>query len=119
MIEDLSDAIAMLETGSYTVTRQAESTRVNGRVSQPAPTTLTIGASIQPAKSRELELLPEGYRGRGGQVCFTTTPLRTADGTGQLPDLVEVDGVLHEAVSIDGWESAANYQRVMLVRRAT
>lgn len=112
---DLSDAIAELASGTYTVTRRAAPTNVNGYAVPGATSTFTIKASIQPAPGRALDLLPEGYRGRGGQLCYTATALRTAQ-SGQVPDLVSVDGVQHEAVELGTWEALGNYQAVALVR---
>lgn len=112
---DLSDAIAELASGTYTVTRRAAPTNVNGYAVPGASSTFTITASIQPAPGKALDLLPEGYRGRGGQLCYTSTPLRTAQ-SGQVPDLVNVDGVQHEAVELATWEALGNYQALVLVR---
>ena len=115
MIADLADVIALCASGTYSVTRRAAPTVVNGYAVPGATSTLSITASVQPAPGRALDLLPEGYRNRGGLLCFTATVLRTAQ-AGQVPDLVTVDGVQHEAVQIAGWEALGNYQAVMLVR---
>lgn len=115
MIEDLADAIAELSSGSYTVTRRANPTNVNGYVVAGSTSTFSVVASIQPAPGKTLDLLPEGYRGRGGQVCFCATPLRTAQ-AGQVPDLISVGGIAHEVVGIGTWEDLGGYQRTILVR---
>ena len=116
MHEDMSDAIALLGGDSqYTVTRPVAPANINGIFVPGSTTTFQITASIQPAPGRTLDLLPEGYRGRGGQICFTSTPLRTAL-SGQVPDLVTYKGELHECVTVETWEELGNYQRIVLVR---
>ncbi len=115
---DMSDAISELASGSYTVTRRAAPMNVNGYAVAGASSTISIIASIQPLPGKAQDLLPEGYRGRGGYICYTSTPLVTAK-AGQLPDLVQVDGEDCEAIELKTWEALGNYQAVALVRLPT
>lgn len=115
LVADMADAIALLASGTYSVTRRAAPVNQNGYLVPGSTSSFSIVASIQPAPGKALDLLPEGYRGRGGQLCYTATPLRTAQ-AGQVPDLVSVGGELHEAVELKTWEALGNYQAVILVR---
>lgn len=115
MIEDMSDAIALLSSGTYTVTRRAPPTNVNGYATPGATSTFTITASVQPAPGKVTELLPEGWRNRDTREAFTSTPLRTAK-AGQIPDVVTIEGSPFQAYSIEPFEELGNFQAVILVR---
>ena len=119
MIEDMSDAIDMLSSGTYTVTRPGPTTFNAGRKGPISSTTFEIVASVQPAPGRTLETLPEGFRDRGGSVLYTKTLLRTSDGGAQEPDSVSIDGVAHQVASCSPWAELGNYYRAVVVRAAT
>lgn len=115
MVEDLSDAIALLGSGTYVVTRPGPSTLTSGRKVAVAATTFSIDASVQPAPGRTLENLPEGFRDRGGYVLFTTTLLRTSDGAAQEPDSVQLADGPHQVAAVEPWAALGNYYRVVVV----
>lgn len=115
----MSDAIDMLSSGTYQVTRPGPSLLVNGRKAPSSSSAFSIVASVQPAPGRTLETLPEGFRDRGGFVLFTTTELRTSDAGAQEPDSVSIDGVEHQVASCAPWAQLGNYYRAVVVRAAT
>jgi hypothetical protein len=66
----------ILGSASFTRTRYAASTVVNGRTVNGATTTSTITGSVQPLTGREVERLPEGVRQRVTLKIYTTAELR-------------------------------------------
>ena len=116
MIVDLSDVVALLASGTYTVTRPAASTITSGRKVAGTPTTFTITASVHPTPGRVLELLPEGFRGRGGVTLYTSTKLKGAAGVNQEPDVVTIDGEAHQVATVEDWSALGNYYRAICVR---
>ena len=101
----LRDAIDVFATGTYTVTRTAASTYVNGREVTGATTTFKIAASIQPLQGRidgrVLQVLAEGRHTNNIRVVFTKTALRSIS----APDKVTIDGELWEVFAVERWEA--------------
>jgi hypothetical protein len=80
----LLNSIASLNTGTYTVTRTASGSLTQGRFTPGGTTTLDIEAVVQPySGGRKMLPLPEGIRAEDTKLLHTTTPLRTADNTGE------------------------------------
>lgn len=119
MIEDMSDAIALLSSGTYTVTRPGASALLNGRKIAATSSTFSIVASAQPTPGRVLQNLPEGFRDRGGYTLYTKTELRTSNGSGQEPDSVSIDGVAHQVAECKPYAALGNFYRAIVVRART
>lgn len=116
-MEDMSDVIDLLESGTYMVTRPAGETFVDGVAVPGTPTTFPITASIQPLGGLEIQRLPDGFRNGEAKSCFTSTKLRTLDAT--MPDAVLVDGLQFQVQSCEDWSALGNYYRAVLVRPAS
>lgn len=99
-----TDAIGSLATGSYTVTRHAAGTRVQGRSVPGAVSTFSIIASVQPVTGRQLQDLPEGQRGTETIAIYTRTELKTRSADSE-PDLVDNEGVPFEVVRVERWRA--------------
>jgi hypothetical protein len=169
-MDDLSDAIALAETGTYVVTRSPVLPFVNGLAVQamlaaawvtatvyppgalvsndgqvyqttaggtsggtapigtgaaindggvlwnwvaPAATQFTASGSAQPMSGRELDRLPELYRGKENMVFFTPTMLRTVDEDGG-PDYISVDGRDWQVSMRQNWAILGNFYKVTL-----
>lgn len=101
---DFGDLVQSFLTHTLTVTRRGASQVVRGRVVAPAPTTLTIAASVQPASGRDLLRLPEGRRTTETRVIYTTTQLLVgAQGGANEADLVQLDGNTWEIQMVEVW----------------
>ena len=97
---------------NLTVTRASAGNYPGGRFVDGGSTTLTVRASVQPAKSSEVQRLPEGLRGKGTRTIFCTTELKAQNETDGTPaDLVEVNGELWEVQIIDFWGDHASGMR--------
>lgn len=116
--EDLSDAVALLASGSYVVRRRAARALVDGRARDLDPATLSsIVASVQPASGREIDRLPEGLRDREVMALFTSASLEAAKPSLGLPgDVVEIDGFDFEVASHERWTALGNFSRYVVVR---
>lgn len=111
---DLSDAVAELASGSYTVRRYTQAI-VGGRAQRTETGTLTIVGSVQPATGRDVALLPQGYEVSEALTLFSSTELRTADGAAQLPDVVEVDGRRFTVQRVERWDALGGFFRAVLL----
>jgi hypothetical protein len=116
-MDDLSDVIALLSSGTYAVTRRGPAAFTAGRAVQAAPTTLTITASVQPIRGRELDRLEELYRTRELQALWTATELRTAGAAGEA-DTVEIGGASWQVQSVESWAELGGYWKVLVARMA-
>lgn len=118
MMEDLSDVVALLSSGSYTVTRYtADSYDSNGIAVQGTSSTLSIGASVQPASGRDLQLLPEGRRTIETMKLWTATLLTTSESSAGA-DRISIDGATFEVVNVERWGPLGNYTKA-LVQKVT
>lgn len=91
-----------LNMKSYTTTRTAKGTPVNGRYSPGSQTTITVRANVQPYGGSQ-ETLPEGRHVETTLKLFTATKLFTVDEPGFEPDQLSVDGEAYEVFNVDGW----------------
>jgi hypothetical protein len=117
--DDLSDAVAMLASGSYTVTRPVAASLVDGWAvpGLSAVQTFAIVASVQPASGRDVERLPEGLRDRETMALFTATELRVAVPASGLPgDRLEVDGFTFEVHAHERWAALGNFHRYVILK---
>ena len=112
----------ILGSASFTRTRYAASTVVNGEPVAGATTTTTITGSVQPLTGREVERLPEGVRQRVTLKIYTTAELRAADPTTspkRRGDEVTVDGEVFEVTEVSQHTQLLPHYRAYLMRRAT
>lgn len=114
MIDDMSDVISQLGTGTYEVTRYS-STTTGGRVSTAVASTFEIEAHVQPLTGREIDRLPELLRARETRAVFTTTALRTGY-TGQQPDRITINGAAWEVEKVEPWDTLGGYHRAIVAR---
>lgn len=95
----LRGAIASFATGTYTFTRRAPSTRVDGRSVLGAPTAFDAVACVQPASGKTLFSLPEAFRVGASWVIYCTTALRVDD------RFVDDDGVTCRITHVMDWRA--------------
>lgn len=117
MLEDMSDAIDLLGSGSYNVTRRAVPLMVDGRVLPSSSTALVVSGSLQPSSGRDVQRLPEGLRDRETIVFFTSTELQAADpATGEPGDRLVANGHTFEVQTHERWQDLGNFHRFVLVK---
>lgn len=112
----MSDVLALLGTGTYSVTRPTTPTLVSGRVVQGvASVPFSTAGSIQPLSGRDLQRLPEGDRATEQFWYFTSTRLQTADAaSGQVADVVDVGGESFEVQSVEDWSASGSFYRARI-----
>lgn len=101
-----------------TVRREGQGQFVNGLWQRGAPQTLTVTASVQPASPTDLEVLPEGRRGRKAFKVYTSSTLRESDQqNGGQPDRIRIAGQWYEVAHVQRWENnLINHHEVLVVR---
>lgn len=108
-VEDLSDVIFQLQSGTYTVTRSAPGViGSDGRLVPGSQSTFSILASVQPMTGRDLLRLPEGQRTKENLKIWSQTQLFTS-GAGQDPDTVAVDDADFQVQMCRRWGPNGNY----------
>lgn len=115
---DLSYALERFAVpGGITVIRREPGGYVNGRVG-PATEERTVGveASVQPAGTKDLELLPEGMRSKESKAIWTEFALRVGEADGPLADRVEIDGEIFEVHATENYQAMAGYTKAIAVR---
>jgi len=119
---DTAGVIASFLTGTYTVTRTADDTMTHGRATAGSSSTLTIKASVQPAKGDDLLLLAEGRRATETRVVYTTTELGVGIGPNKA-DRLSIDGVDWQVQHVESWRpdplTPAPYFRCLVQRVVT
>lgn len=119
------ESIDSLATGTYTVTRRAAGTWVNGVYTpNPITTTFTIRAVVQPAFNlnrviggADMRHLDEGQFIWDTQVLYTQTPLVTRTTTND-PDIITIDGDDWTAFRVEKWDLAGQvHYRVIMSRK--
>lgn len=109
----LLGAIASLSTGSYTRTRYAAGTTVDGLYTAGAASTATIDASVQPVRGAELQSLPEGRHADDSRVVYTESELRVSP----VPDRVTIGGEAFEVFKVEPWTAhGVTYYRALVSR---
>jgi hypothetical protein len=79
---------------------------VDGRWTPAAPQPITVVASVQPLRGKELESLPEGRRQASAFKVYTDFALRTVDDKGtKMPDQLVVDGLKYEVIKVYPFQS--------------
>ena len=114
-VEDLSDAVLMLASGTYTVTRRGSTTLVNGRRTAPSTSTLSVRALAYPMSGRDKLSLPEGLRTRETMAVVTVEELQTAEGSVE-PDLISIDGDTFEVQKVERWDKLGKFWRSIVAR---
>lgn len=116
-MDDLSDVIQLLQSGTYVVTRPDATTLLNGRRVEPTTTTFEITASAQPASGRAIAALPEGLRSTEAMEIYTSAELRQArPEAGVEADRIAVDGAVFEVVNVKRWNKLGNFYRATITR---
>ncbi len=107
-ILDAAGIISRLRTAaSYTVTRRAKATYVDGVVVPGATSTFTIAAVVASTSGRDLKRLPEGRSSTDMQTIYTPTTLYVGAQNGNYEsDLVSLNGDQWEVQFADVWPSA-------------
>ena len=113
----LAAAIAIFQTGTYTVTRTAAGTTTAGRYTPGSTSTFSIDAVVQPVTGREFTPMPEPPAGHETKLLHTVTALQTL-GLARA-DRVALDGgepwvVYHT----EGWSHIGETFTRALVSRA-
>lgn len=89
------------------VSRAGVVTWANGEPTTGEPEALTIQASVQPAKARELLDFPEAERTTEWLRLYTATELKTADEEAMtVADEVTWRGKAYQVRSVEPWEAA-------------
>jgi hypothetical protein len=107
----LLDSITSLATGTYTVTRRAAGTYVNGRyVKGPVTATLQVVAVEMPAfnmnriiAGRDLKHDDQGQYATSLRVLYTIDELYTRR-AGFDPDEVQIDGSTWTVTRVEKWD---------------
>jgi hypothetical protein len=115
-LEDMSDVIEMLASGTYTVTRRSPPAFLAGRRQPPIEAVFTTIGSVQPASGQVVDRLPEGKRNHEAMTMWCQVQLKTAE-AGQEPDVVAIDGASFEVESCKRWAALGNYYEAVLTRR--
>ena len=114
---DLADAIE--ETAvTVEVVRTLPAPVVRGRVAAaPEERRFKISASVQPLKSKDLQLLPEGMRNAGAVKIFSHMELFSGNhAEGRLPDRLHYRGIVYQVQIVDDWHDLGDYYRVIATR---
>lgn len=100
----VTDSIGALATGTYSVSRRASGSFTQGRYTPGTLALLTITASVQPVRGRDLRVLPEGQRAEDTRVVYTTTELRTRTDSTE-PDRVSIGGEPFNVFRVEKWDA--------------
>lgn len=102
------------------IKRRSAGAYVNGFFQPGDETTITIQASVQPAGSREVQLLPEGRRDAGAFSLFTDAALQVAqEGTGKNNDIALLEGAEYEIMAEMPWQNNLIPHRAYIAARVT
>lgn len=114
--EDLADAIELLASGVYSVTRRGVSVYdANGRLGTPTQGTFETLGLLHPLKGLELQRLPENLRNREVMAFFTRDELHTVDHT--EPDSIYAEGAYWEVQTVERWQALGNFFRCLVARK--
>jgi hypothetical protein len=97
--------MSLFKTRSVTVKTPA-GTFTNGKWVAGTPTnSRTVNCTIQPMKSKELELLPEGRRELESYKMYCSNKLNTITDNGNNPDIVTFNSADYEIFSRSDWQN--------------
>jgi hypothetical protein len=110
---DLSDAVSLLSTESFTFTRSLAPTYDDEGVLVPGGTTvLTASGSVQAPQGRELVRLSEAFHGKEMLVVFTSTALQSDPPS----DVLSLRGKTWQVAQVEDWANAGNFYRCVIAR---
>ena len=91
---------------------------VEGEIDNVANPNFTITTSVQPAKGRELELLPEGLRTREVYKIYPATELKSVDQfSEQEADIVIFNNEDYKVQRLEKWQNnLINHYKAFIVR---
>lgn len=106
--------------GPITVRRRAAGSWVDGQWVEGSESSITIQASVQPARQDDMEMLPEGRRLTGAYRIYTDAELTIATEAGdQNADIVEIRGADYEVTARADWQNRLiDHRRYIVTRRA-
>ncbi len=108
-------ALLFFQTGTYTVSRPGSGVYTDGVWVPAASSTFPIDASIQPAKGKDLQFLPEGFTIDGTKKLYTETMLQVGDSDSQS-DTVAIGSETWRVVTVEhfeGWDSNGHYKAMI------
>jgi hypothetical protein len=101
---NVASLISSFSTGTYTVTRTATRNLSKGKATAGTTSTVSITASVWPARSNDLMRLPEMRRTGAAFTLMTTTELYTGgQGEDYEADTISIDGESWEVSAVDKW----------------
>lgn len=102
-----------------TLTRYGAGSYVAGEWVEGAETEIEIRASIQPAKGRDLDRIPEG-RTLAGVVKLITSSELQAGGENTNPDRFTWSGSEYEIMYVDHWKNGliTHYEALASLRKS-
>ncbi len=114
----LRGAIASLtQGGPYTVTRTTNGALVKGKAQAGTNSTLSVAGSLQSVSGRELQALPESFRGDEVRVLYTLTELRTVSES-HAADRVTIGGESWLVIKVEVFPAFGDtHYRVYVARR--
>ena len=105
---NLAALISSFNTGTYTVTRKTRGTPSRGIVPTTS-TTLTINASVSPARGMDLVRAMEGRKANGAMTIFTMTELFVGGaGLAQEADVITINGIDWEVSNVEKWTDSVS-----------
>jgi hypothetical protein len=115
-VAEMSDAIDLIGTVTYTVTRKAAPSLVKGKRVAGTTSALTIEALVHPVAGRELQRLPEGLRSREVISIFSKTELRTVQVVAGAETACEADSIRYqgrdyEIQVVEPWDETGGFFR--------
>jgi hypothetical protein len=115
---DVSFVVEALSDRTLTVTvPSADTVNAAGEIIRGSTTSQSVRGSLQPATGRDLKGLPEGQRTNETKVLFSTSALRTRDGT-KPPYAIAISGEgTFEVVNVADFSSLGGYYRYLIQRK--
>lgn len=105
----------LFQSGTYTVTREAVGSYVNGDWTPGSESTFTVDADLQPLSGNDLKVLPEGQHGEELQKMYLATELFTAKDT-VAPDKVTIDGAFWRVINVRKYTILSSNFKVIVAR---
>jgi hypothetical protein len=86
---------------------------IDGRFVIGSVSQVSINAVVQPAKSRDLQNLPEGSQVNGAKVFYTQTQIETVDDKNStLENYILHENRLYKITSLSPWQSYGYYKSI-------
>ena len=105
----------LFQSGTYTVTRQAAGSYVDGDWTPGADSTFPVDADLQPMSGNDLKILPEGQHGEEMQKMYLAVELFTAR-EGKQPDEVTIDGAQWRVINVRKYTILTGNFKVIVAR---